>query len=1021
MHSLAVRRWLLALPLVLAAAAAEAVPRSATPPRPPYSAMGELIMNPAARPAWLHSLTDPAQNKLPPAVAGTRSFKSAQVGDVNLTPGAPSFQSETSVAVAGPYIVVGFNDAAGFSNPNGASVSGFAWSNDGGASFTYGGQLPVAGNGDAVWGDPDVKAVTDPDTGQLVFVYSSIYYTGNGDHSLCIHVSTDGGQTWQGPREVTSATSATDFADKEFIDVDPETGRVLVSWTSFGSSTEMRCTYSDDYGLTWSPAVTFSARWQDGQGSCPRFDPTSDRAYIVWRAYGSPEAISLVVSNDNGATWSSPVDIVTGIATPLTPFGSDRINGFPALAVGPVSGDLHVVYASGHDDPYGDVYAIHSTDHGATWSSPQRLSSDTGGNARGQFFPWVAVADNGLGERVDVSWLDQRAGTAGSDLTELVRVSSNDGGGTWSRPAALTRQPFHAEYGQDTGQPNLGDYVQCASQGDFLYVAFARSGEADYQTSAPDAYLAISDQTQPQAPLRLADVAVADSNCNTDGLIVAGETVSLTPTLASDALWWITDASATLSTTTPGVTILTGTTTFASVPALGTGAGTPLRIRLDDTYPCGQPITLTLTGTSGSGDWLRDFTLPTGTEDGSAVLLAEDFDGVPAGSLPAGWSWTQRKGTDNPWQTSTSYAVSGSQSLFCADVGDTNWSRVASPAINVPADAQELEVSFAVTYDCEDLGDGRHGYDGALLKINIDGVDYLAGSFATLFAGQYRTQLVRSSGAQANPLQDLSAWTGNTLPDFENIRIRYPGLAGHTVRIVFEMGSDISVGATGFFVDDVQVRTIPLGCGSCTAAPELLVTPAAIDLPQVPGNQTTCTPVAIHNTGDAVLTVQSVTGCDAAPFSLDLTGMATTVAPGDSTVFQVCVTPTVSGADSCQVTVQTDGGTQVVPVRYAIVTAVPGAGLPRVLTVAQPAPNPFNPQVTVSFGLPRAAAVAVDVYDLQGRHVRSLARDLPLAAGFHQVSWDGRTDAGAAAPSGTYLFRVRGGGQERTVRAALVR
>ncbi len=83
-------------------------------------------------------------------------------GDLNITPGAPRFQSETTIAVKGDTIVVGFNDANGFLNPNGVSVSGFAYSHDGGASFTYGGQLPLAGGGDMVRGDPGVQRLGEP-------------------------------------------------------------------------------------------------------------------------------------------------------------------------------------------------------------------------------------------------------------------------------------------------------------------------------------------------------------------------------------------------------------------------------------------------------------------------------------------------------------------------------------------------------------------------------------------------------------------------------------------------------------------------------------------------------------------------------------------------------------------------------------------------------------------------------------------------------------------------------------------
>src|SRR5438477_1478709 len=146
-------------------------------------------------------------------------------------------QAELSIAidVTGQHIVVGLNDTRGFnSNPN--SVSGFAYSDDGGLTFTDGGQLPATNNpalfgaiGSAlypeVFGDPDVKYV--PGGSGLQFVYSSLMVKGTGNppnfngtiQTLCIHRSTDGGHTWQGPFEVASATLANGTADKEFIDV----------------------------------------------------------------------------------------------------------------------------------------------------------------------------------------------------------------------------------------------------------------------------------------------------------------------------------------------------------------------------------------------------------------------------------------------------------------------------------------------------------------------------------------------------------------------------------------------------------------------------------------------------------------------------------------------------------------------------------------------------------------------------------------------------------------------------------
>ena len=81
---------------------------------------------------------------------------------------------------------------------------------------------------------------------------------------------------------------------------------------------------------------------------------------------------------------------------------------------------------------------------------------------------------------------------------------------------------------------------------------------------------------------------------------------------------------------------------------------------------------------------------------------------------------------------------------------------------------------------------------------------------------------------------------------------------------------------------------------------------------------------------------------------------------------------------------------------------------PRLLTLLGNRPNPFNPSTSIGFVLDRGADVRVEVYDLRGRRVRTLA-DGPLAAGAHDVRWDGRDDAGRAAVSGVYLYRVHAG------------
>jgi hypothetical protein len=123
-------------------------------------------------------------------------------------------QSETSIAVdsSGQHVVVGFNDFRGFAlNP--VTISGFMYSDDGGQTFTNGGQLPSPGTDTIgttrlpqVFGDPDVKYV-----GGCTFIYSSIivkkFSATRAVQTLGVHRSTDCGHTWTGPFEVTSATN----------------------------------------------------------------------------------------------------------------------------------------------------------------------------------------------------------------------------------------------------------------------------------------------------------------------------------------------------------------------------------------------------------------------------------------------------------------------------------------------------------------------------------------------------------------------------------------------------------------------------------------------------------------------------------------------------------------------------------------------------------------------------------------------------------------------------------------------
>ncbi len=73
-------------------------------------------------------------------------------------------------------------------------------------------------------------------------------------------------------------------------------------------------------------------------------------------------------------------------------------------------------------------------------------------------------------------------------------------------------------------------------------------------------------------------------------------------------------------------------------------------------------------------------------------------------------------------------------------------------------------------------------------------------------------------------------------------------------------------------------------------------------------------------------------------------------------------------------------------------------------------PNPFNPSTTISFDLPAHTELAVKIHDLRGRLVWT-SGVRPFGVGTGQVTWQGQGMDGATVPTGTYLYRLDGNGQ----------
>lgn len=778
---------------------------------------------------------------------------------------ADATQSELSIAIdtSRRHVVVGFNDFRGFS-ASPLSVSGFMYSADGGRTFVDGGQLPVTTGTDTlgetllpqIFGDPDVKYL-----GGCTFVYSSIlvkkFFDADVVQTMGVHRSQDCGKTWEGPYEVAAATNPNglidfDAADKEFMDVDPDTGRLIMSWSNFTvTGIEIRTAISDDGGFTWPASLgrVVSATTADGQASIPRFAHGSNNVYLAWTRFPFPGSLfgygnqtAFARSLDGGQTWQAPIELSMEFVTQDLILGNDRSNTSPSLAVdptnGPHSGTIYVVYPNNNSLDGSDIVFQKSTDGGVTFS-PGILLNSRPGEDRAQWFPWITVDDTT--GRVSVFYYDQGIATNGP-LTEVSYLFSNDGGHTWLHPRPLTRKPFKAGHGNDTSQPNLGDYNQAVARGGQVWFAYAvadpppagfTDGQPNRQMTVPDATVRVVSAFEHlvwHAPVSLGTPVLSVRGGHAD----PGETITLqlplfnyaTNPLYADSIAF---TKAWLSTRTPGVAIADS---VAWYPPLAPGEtklnSRPFRVRLLNRFVRGTPIELELTVISTRGLARLRHTLFTGTPQ-ETTLLEEDFETVAPGTLPAGWVAVHGFGARSvPWTTSNTFCGGASNGAFNENANSptprTRWERLVSPSFIVPAEAEYVVVEFDVCYDTEDDPVlPTTAYDGFFLRVT----DLTAGrtersvlaeafedAFTTGNISHYPKHLPRSS----NPayFQDMSAWAGSS-HGLQRVRMRLPGMAGSTAQLRFEYTQDGLFSCQdvrpdspqcGVFIDNVIVKSV---------------------------------------------------------------------------------------------------------------------------------------------------------------------------------------------------------------------
>ncbi len=81
---------------------------------------------------------------------------------------------------------------------------------------------------------------------------------------------------------------------------------------------------------------------------------------------------------------------------------------------------------------------------------------------------------------------------------------------------------------------------------------------------------------------------------------------------------------------------------------------------------------------------------------------------------------------------------------------------------------------------------------------------------------------------------------------------------------------------------------------------------------------------------------------------------------------------------------------------------------PRAYDLYQNFPNPFNPETTIEYQVPKAGEVVITVYSVSRQEIKVLV-DEQKEAGFYSAVWNGRDSKGRVAASGVYVYKMEAG------------
>ena len=189
----------------------------------------------------------------------------------------------------------------------------------------------------------------------------------------------------------------------------------------------------------------------------------------------------------------------------------------------------------------------------------------------------------------------------------------------------------------------------------------------------------------------------------------------------------------------------------------------------------------------------------------------ENFDGVTAPALPAGWAASNPDPGDGTlFVTTTTTPDSAPNSAFIPDQDGISDKVLDSRLITINSAA--AQVSFRNNFDTE-FSDGTF-WDGGVLEVSSPNIN--GGAFTdvtdpavggTITSGGYTGVI---SNLASNPLADRLAWSGSSGGYITSVVNLGSTVNGQAIKLRFRLGTDEAEAAPGWHVDTISVTG-----GSC--------------------------------------------------------------------------------------------------------------------------------------------------------------------------------------------------------------